>query len=58
MEVQQCPVRTLHKRLRILVHQQRMDNWRQAAKQAAPLGEEFLELMASGRIKAVTERLN
>jgi len=38
--------------------QQRMDNWRQAAKQAAPLGEEFLELMASGKIKEVTERLN
>jgi len=37
---------------------QRMANWRQVTTLAAPLGEEFLELVASGRIRNVVEKLN
>jgi hypothetical protein len=35
----------------------RIANWRRTVELAAPLGEEFLELMASGRLKDVVERL-
>ena len=35
----------------------RIQNWRKAVELAAPLGEEFLELVASGKIKEVVERL-
>lgn len=35
----------------------RIKNWRKAVELAAPLGEEFLELTASGRIKEVVERI-
>lgn len=38
--------------------QTRMENWRRAVELAAPLGEEFLELAAGGKIKDVTERLD
>lgn len=37
--------------------QTRIKNWRKAVELAAPLGEEFLELAASGKIKEVVERL-
>jgi len=35
----------------------RIQYWRQAVEQAAPLGEQFLELVASGRIRDVVEPL-
>lgn len=35
----------------------RIQRWQRAAELAAPLGEEFLELVASGKIKDVVERL-
>ena len=35
----------------------RIANWRRATELAAPLGEEFLELIAGGRLKDVVERL-
>ena len=35
----------------------RIANWRRTAELAAPLGEEFLELIAGGRLKDVVERL-
>jgi hypothetical protein len=35
----------------------RIANWRRTAELAAPLGEEFLELIANGRLKDVVERL-
>jgi hypothetical protein len=35
----------------------RIANWRRAVELSAPLGEEFLELIASGRLKDVVERL-
>ena len=35
----------------------RIANWRQSVELAAPLGEEFLELVASGRLKDVVEKL-
>jgi hypothetical protein len=35
----------------------RIINWRKAVELAAPLGEEFLELVASGKIKNIVERL-
>jgi len=35
----------------------RIANWRRAVEMSAPLGEEFLELIASGRIKDVVETL-
>lgn len=35
----------------------RIANWRRTVELAAPLGEEFLELVASGRLKAVVETL-
>jgi len=38
-------------------HQTRIMNWRKAVELAAPLGEEFLELVASGKIKDLVERL-
>lgn len=38
-------------------HQTRIQNWRKAVKLAAPLGEEFLELVNSGKIKDIVERL-
>ncbi len=34
----------------------RIKNWRKAVELAAPLGEEFLELVASGKIKDVVEK--
>ncbi|MGV8059759.1 MAG: hypothetical protein AB2L12_17330 [Smithellaceae bacterium] len=37
--------------------QTRIENWRKAVELAAPLGEEFLELVASGKIKDIVERL-
>jgi hypothetical protein len=37
---------------------QRMENWRRAAETAAPLGEEFLELLFSGKIREATEKLD
>ena len=37
---------------------QRMANWRQVTVLAAPLGEEFLELVASGKIRDVVEKLD
>jgi len=37
---------------------QRMTNWRQVVARAAPLGEEFLELVASGKIRNVVEKLD
>ncbi len=37
---------------------QRMKNWWQAVELAAPLGEEFLELIVSGKIRDITERLD
>ncbi len=36
----------------------RMENWRRAAEIAAPLGEEFLELVFSGKIREATEKLD
>lgn len=38
-------------------HQARIKNWRKAVEIASPLGEEFLELVASGKIKDIVERL-
>ena len=38
-------------------YQTRIKNWRKAVELSAPLGEEFLELVASGRIKDVIERI-
>jgi hypothetical protein len=38
-------------------HETRIRNWRKAAQLAAPLGEEFLELVESGKIRDVVERL-
>jgi hypothetical protein len=35
----------------------RIQYWRQAVEQAAPLGEQFLELVAGGRIRDVVEPL-
>ncbi len=35
----------------------RIANWRRTVELAAPLGEEFLELVASGRLKDVVERI-
>jgi hypothetical protein len=35
----------------------RIANWRRAVALSAPLGTEFLELIASGRLKDVVERL-
>ncbi|MBU4121630.1 MAG: phospholipase, partial [Proteobacteria bacterium] len=35
----------------------RIANWRRAVELAEPLGEEFLELIASGRLKDVVEKL-
>lgn len=35
----------------------RIANWRRTAALSAPLGEEFLELIASGRLKDVVEKL-
>jgi hypothetical protein len=35
----------------------RIANWRRTVELAAPLGEEFLELIASGRLKDVVEKL-
>jgi hypothetical protein len=35
----------------------RIANWRRAAELSAPLGEEFLELIASGRLKDAVERI-
>jgi hypothetical protein len=35
----------------------RIKNWRKAVELAAPLGEEFLELVASGRIRDIVEKL-
>jgi hypothetical protein len=35
----------------------RIANWRRTVELAAPLGEEFLELIASGRLQDVVERL-
>lgn len=35
----------------------RIKNWRKAVELSAPLGEEFLELVASGKIREVVERL-
>lgn len=37
--------------------QTRIQNWRTAVKLCAPLGEEFLELVESGRIRDVVEKL-
>jgi len=37
--------------------QTRIGNWRKAIELAAPLGEEFMELVASGKIKDIVERL-
>jgi hypothetical protein len=37
---------------------QRIENWRQAAEVAAPLGEEFLELVFSGKIRNIVEKLD
>ncbi len=37
--------------------EQRMKNWRQAVDLSAPLGEEFLELVESGRIKDAVEKM-
>ena len=37
---------------------QRTENWHKVVDIAAPLGEEFLELVASGRIKEVVEKLD
>lgn len=38
--------------------QQRMANWRQVVTSVAPLGEEFLELVASGKIRDLVEKLD
>jgi hypothetical protein len=38
-------------------HKTRTENWRQAVGLAAPLGEEFLELVESRRLKDVVEKL-
>jgi hypothetical protein len=35
----------------------RIANWQKAVELSAPLGEVFLELIASGRIKDVVEKL-
>lgn len=35
----------------------RIANWRRTVERAAPLGEEFLELIASGRLRDVVEKL-
>jgi hypothetical protein len=37
--------------------EQRMKNWRQAVELSAPLGEEFLELLESGKIKDAVEKI-
>ncbi len=38
-------------------HQTRIKNWHKAVELAAPLGEEFLELVESGKIRDIVERL-
>lgn len=38
--------------------QQRMTNWHQVVTRVAPLGEEFLELVESGKIRDVVEKLD
>jgi len=38
-------------------HAARTNNWRRAVEIAAPLGEEFIELAESGKIKDIVERL-
>jgi hypothetical protein len=38
-------------------HKTRINNWRQAVQIAAPLGEEFLELVESGKIRDIVERI-
>ncbi|MEN6375763.1 MAG: hypothetical protein ABFD75_13420 [Smithella sp.] len=38
-------------------HETRVKNWRQTVELSAPLGEEFLELVASGKIRDIVERL-
>jgi hypothetical protein len=38
-------------------HKTRIKNWNKAVELAAPLGEEFLELVASGKLKDVVEKL-
>jgi hypothetical protein len=38
--------------------QRRMANWRQVVASVAPFGEEFLELVASGRIREVVEKFD
>ncbi len=38
-------------------HDQRLRNWRKTVELSAPLGEEFMELAQSGKLKDVVERL-
>jgi hypothetical protein len=38
-------------------HKTRIKNWNKAVELASPLGEEFLELVASGKLKDVVEKL-
>ena len=35
----------------------RIKNWRKAVELSAPLGEDFLELVASGKLKDIVEKL-
>lgn len=35
----------------------RIENWRKAASLSAPLGEEFLELLESGRLREIVEKM-
>jgi hypothetical protein len=38
-------------------HETRIKNWRKAVELSAPLGEDFLELVASGKIRDVVEKI-
>lgn len=35
----------------------RIENWNRAVELSAPLGEDFLELVASGRIREMVEKI-
>ena len=35
----------------------RINNWRKAVELSAPLGEEFLELVESGKIREIVEKI-
>jgi hypothetical protein len=60
--VAQLPGRRIPDRIDYLTYindpRQRMANWREVVNRSTPLGEEFLELVASGKIRDVVEKLD